>query len=122
MRSLGGLGSLRGSPVDILKIDRIFVTGLERDERDTAIVRAVLALADALGLSTTAEGVETERQATALRALGCRRAQGYYFGRPLPAEAIDARLAGDGTVNPSIVRLAGPCCRVSLSRHERRHA
>lgn len=56
------------------------------DPDSVAIVRAVLSLADALGMSTTAEGVETIELATTLAALGCSSGQGYYFARPLAAE------------------------------------
>jgi EAL domain-containing protein (putative c-di-GMP-specific phosphodiesterase class I) len=83
-----GLSSLKVSMVDTLKVDRTFVAGLGSDERDTAIVRAVIALAEALNLTTTAEGIETIDQAAALLALGCEEGQGYYFSRPLPAEQI----------------------------------
>ena len=78
-----GLGTLKGSLVDTLKIDRSFVAGLGGDDRDTAIVRAVLALAGALGMVTVAEGVETDGQVAALRSLGCDRGQGFLFARPM---------------------------------------
>jgi EAL domain-containing protein (putative c-di-GMP-specific phosphodiesterase class I) len=81
------LAYLKHFPVDQLKIDRSFIIGLERDPRDAAIVSSVLALADALGLTTVAEGVETAAQEEQLRALGCRYAQGYRFARPsLPGD------------------------------------
>ena len=66
---------------------RSFVTGMLADRDSVAIVRAVLSLADALGMTTTAEGVETLELAQTLAALGCSCAQGYYFARPLPADA-----------------------------------
>jgi diguanylate cyclase (GGDEF)-like protein/PAS domain S-box-containing protein len=71
-----------------LKIDRTFVDGLGRTREDTAIVTATLAFASALGLSVTAEGVETAGQAERLQTLGCQRAQGYHFGRPMPARDV----------------------------------
>jgi diguanylate cyclase (GGDEF)-like protein/PAS domain S-box-containing protein len=74
------LGYLQRFPLDILKIDGSFVAHIE--EGETAIVKAVIALGAALGLETVAEGVETAGQARTLRALGCPRAQGFYFGRP----------------------------------------
>ena len=68
-------------------IDRSFVTGMMVDPDSVAIVRAVLSLADALGMSTTAEGIETIELATTLAALGCKSGQGYYFAKPLEADA-----------------------------------
>ena len=75
-------------PVDVLKIDRSFVDGLGSDPDDTAIVQAIMVLASSLGLSVTAEGVETEVQLSELVRLGCRRVQGYLFGRPMSAERL----------------------------------
>jgi diguanylate cyclase (GGDEF)-like protein/PAS domain S-box-containing protein len=80
--------------VDELKIDRAFVAGLGSSAEDTAIVTATLAFASALGIDVTAEGVEAADQADRLRALGCRRAQGYHFARPMPAGEVEAFLAG----------------------------
>jgi EAL domain-containing protein (putative c-di-GMP-specific phosphodiesterase class I) len=83
---------LKRFPLDYLKIDRSFVDGLGSDPADTAIVRAVVALSQALGLHTVAEGVETEAQLMALRALGCDMAQGYYFSRAVPDQDFVALL------------------------------
>jgi diguanylate cyclase (GGDEF)-like protein/PAS domain S-box-containing protein len=82
-----------------LKIDRSFIDGLGRSREDTAIVTATLAFATALGLSVTAEGVETEDQLERLRALGCPQAQGYLFSRPVPAGELPA-LLGVAPLNP----------------------
>ncbi|SNS64324.1 diguanylate cyclase/phosphodiesterase [Sphingomonas laterariae] len=79
------LAYLQRLPIDILKIDRSFVTGMLGDRDSVAIVRAVLGLADALGMDTTAEGVETIELAHTLSALGCGCGQGFYFARPLSA-------------------------------------
>jgi len=81
------LAYLQRLPIDILKIDRSFVSGMMVDPDSVAIVRAVLSLADALGMSTTAEGIETVELATTLAALGCAAGQGYYFAKPLEANA-----------------------------------
>ena len=81
------LAYLQRLPIDVLKIDKSFVTGMMRDPDAVAIVRAVLSLADALGMSTTAEGIETVELATTLATLGCASGQGYYFAKPLEAEA-----------------------------------
>jgi diguanylate cyclase (GGDEF)-like protein/PAS domain S-box-containing protein len=86
------LGYLRRFPVDVLKIDRSFVSGLPDDEQDIAIVRNVLALAADLGLGVTAEGIETEAQRIRLLDLGCQLGQGYLFAKPMPAAAIVAEL------------------------------
>lgn len=77
------LAYLQRLPIDILKIDKSFVTGMLGDRDAVAIVRAVLSLADALGMETTAEGVETVELAQTLAALGCTSAQGFHFAKPL---------------------------------------
>lgn len=81
------LAYLQRLPIDVLKIDRSFVSGMMVDPDSVAIVRAVLSLADALGMSTTAEGIETVELATTLATLGCSAGQGYYFAKPLEADA-----------------------------------
>jgi EAL domain-containing protein (putative c-di-GMP-specific phosphodiesterase class I) len=84
------LAYLQRLPIDVLKIDRSFVTGMMADPDSVAIVRAVLSLAEALGMSTTAEGIETRELATTLAALGCASGQGFYFAKPLAAhQAIE---------------------------------
>ena len=75
-------------PVNVLKIDRSFVDGLETDTDDAAIVKAVLSLGQSLDIKTVAEGVETAAQALFLREHGCDLGQGYHFGRPMPAEQV----------------------------------
>ena len=81
------LAYLQRLPIDVLKIDRSFVSGMMKDSDSVAIVRAVLSLADALGMSTTAEGIESVELATTLAALGCSSGQGFYFAKPLEASA-----------------------------------
>jgi diguanylate cyclase (GGDEF)-like protein len=81
------LAYLQRLPIDVLKIDKSFVSGMMVDPDAVSIVRAVLSLADALGMSTTAEGIETVELATTLATLGCAHGQGFYFARPLKAEA-----------------------------------
>ena len=87
------LAYLQQLPIDILKIDRSFVTGMLADRDKVAIVRAVLSLAQALGKQTTAEGVETNALAQTLAALGCTFGQGYFYARPLEASAAWAMIA-----------------------------
>jgi diguanylate cyclase (GGDEF)-like protein/PAS domain S-box-containing protein len=82
------LSFLRELPVDAVKIDRSFVSGLGINARDTSIVQGVIAMADALGYAVVAEGVETEAQAESLRRIGCRYAQGFLWSRPAPAADI----------------------------------
>ena len=81
------LAYLQRLPIDVLKIDRSFVSGMMVDPDSVAIVRAVLSLADALGMSTTAEGIETVELATTLATLGCASGQGFYFAKPLEADS-----------------------------------
>jgi diguanylate cyclase (GGDEF)-like protein len=81
------LAYLQRLPIDVLKIDKSFVSGMMVDPDAVAIVRAVLSLAEALGMSTTAEGIETVELATTLATLGCASGQGYYFAKPLEAGA-----------------------------------
>ena len=81
------LAYLQRLPIDVLKIDKSFVSGMMVDPDAVAIVRAVLSLAEALGMSTTAEGIETVELATTLATLGCSSGQGFYFARPLEADA-----------------------------------
>jgi EAL domain-containing protein (putative c-di-GMP-specific phosphodiesterase class I) len=94
---------LRRFPIDVLKIDRSFVNGMNASEADAAIVAAVIGLAHALGLEAIAEGVETGAQETCLAALGCDLAQGYHWARPMDAARLWDWLEG----RPAGVRLAG---------------
>jgi diguanylate cyclase (GGDEF)-like protein/PAS domain S-box-containing protein len=82
------LGYLRKIRFSTIKVDRSFVQGAARSNPESlAIVRAVVAMADSLEMSTTAEGVETEEELAMVRQLGCRKIQGYLFGRPMPPAA-----------------------------------
>jgi diguanylate cyclase (GGDEF)-like protein/PAS domain S-box-containing protein len=85
------LAYLEQFPVDILKIDRSFVTALTDDD-PAGLAQAIIQIAETLGLMTVAEGVESAEQAQRLRTLGCRAAQGYYLGMPLDAHATEELL------------------------------
>ena len=87
------LAFLQTLPIDVLKIDRSFVTGMLADRDKIAIVRAILSLAQALSMQTVAEGIETQELAQTLAAMGCTMGQGYYFARPLEAEAAWSLIA-----------------------------
>jgi c-di-GMP phosphodiesterase Gmr len=89
------LAYLQQLPIDVLKIDRSFVTEMMVDKDKRAIVRTVLSLARALGMKTTAEGIESEEISEVLRRLGCSVGQGYYYARPMTGEAAYAFLAAD---------------------------
>jgi diguanylate cyclase (GGDEF)-like protein/PAS domain S-box-containing protein len=89
------LGYLHRFPIDELKIDRSFVSGMEFDRRNAQLVQAIVGLARNLGVAVVAEGVESRDQLQALRALGCDFAQGFLFSEPIPAEEAEALLASD---------------------------
>jgi len=86
------LSYLHRFPLQILKIDRSFVGGMNADRKNAEIVRAIVALARNLGMEVVAEGVETAEHLTALRALHCHYGQGYWFAKPLEAQAATALL------------------------------
>jgi diguanylate cyclase (GGDEF)-like protein/PAS domain S-box-containing protein len=86
------LSYLHHFPLQILKIDRSFVGGMSANSKNAEIVRAIVALARNLGMEVVAEGVETAEHLTALRALQCHYGQGYWFAKPLEAQAATALL------------------------------
>jgi diguanylate cyclase (GGDEF)-like protein len=87
------LAYLRRFPIDMLKVAREFVDGLGRDAHDDVITRAIVELANTLGLLTVAEGIETTQQSETVAALGCDIAQGYLFSRPIEADAVRVVMA-----------------------------
>ncbi len=86
------LGYLKRFPIDIIKVDRAFISGLGTDANDAAIVSAIAAIARALRVSVIAEGVETPDQLYALRRISCQQAQGFHFARPMPPAEFTALL------------------------------
>lgn len=93
------LSYVKRFPVNRIKIDQCFVRNLTEDPNDLAIVRAIIALARSLNLQVVAEGVETEIQLARIREEGCDEAQGYYFGKPMPAEDFRALIAARATLD-----------------------
>jgi diguanylate cyclase (GGDEF)-like protein/PAS domain S-box-containing protein len=87
------LAYLHSFPVQALKVDRSFVNRMDREPQQSAIVKAIVSLAHDLGIEVVAEGVETSAQVAALRALRCRRGQGFLFSAPLPADQAERLLA-----------------------------
>ena len=88
------LSFLQQFPVDVLKIDKAFIADATHGESGPALVRAIIALGQALSLQTLAEGIEYHQQADALTTMGCELAQGYYFSRPVKPSEIDALVQG----------------------------
>ena len=88
------LSQLKRFQIYRLKIDQSFVRDLDHDGNDRAIVSAIIRMAQALGMRTTAVGVETADQLAFLREQGCDEAQGYYFSRPLPAAELERHRLG----------------------------
>jgi len=83
------LSYLKRFPVDAVKVDKAFIEGLGADPHDSALVAAIVAMADALGLLVTAEGVESPEQLRILRTLQCQRGQCFYLAQPMPAAEMD---------------------------------
>jgi diguanylate cyclase (GGDEF)-like protein len=110
------LNYLKQFPVDCLKIDRVFVGGLGRDARDSAVITAVIALARSLGMSSVAEGVETIEQLMELAALGCDQAQSFYLGRPVPADAVEELFIAAPQGEASRIKTVLVCDDVALRR------
>lgn len=87
------LSYLRKFPIDTLKIDRSFVSGLGSDEESRQIVKTITSLAHDLSMDVIAEGTETEQQVAALRTMACKYAQGYFFSRPVDAKSLSRMLS-----------------------------
>jgi EAL domain-containing protein (putative c-di-GMP-specific phosphodiesterase class I) len=87
---------LRDIPANVLKLDQSIITDLENKPRNRVIARSVLQLARELGYRTVAEGIETFKSLSLVKSYGCHEAQGYFLSRPLPAERLMRRYAGEG--------------------------
>jgi diguanylate cyclase (GGDEF)-like protein/PAS domain S-box-containing protein len=88
------LNYLRKLPIDVLKIDRSFVSDIEHSAEAVILVRSLVDLGRELGISTIAEGIEEQAQLTTLRAAGCDLGQGYFFAKPMPSDALFEYLEG----------------------------
>ena len=88
------LAYIKQLAVNELKIDRAFVSGMEADRKNAAIVRSTIELGHNLGLTVVAEGVETDHELAELRRFGCDEAQGFFFARPMAAPALERWLSG----------------------------
>jgi len=88
------LGQLRHFPVDMIKVDRSFIQGMEEETKDAAIAANLVTLAHALGVLAIAEGIESDGQLASLKGLGCDLAQGFLFARPMPAGQVQGLLSG----------------------------
>jgi EAL domain-containing protein (putative c-di-GMP-specific phosphodiesterase class I) len=88
------LAYLKDFPIDRLKIDKAFVSNLENEPANTAILKAIIVLGQSLGIKIIAEGVETIYQHDYLQSIGCDELQGYYFSKPLPEIEFEALLRG----------------------------
>jgi diguanylate cyclase (GGDEF)-like protein/PAS domain S-box-containing protein len=91
------LNYLRALPVDIVKIDKVFIDGVASDKEARGLIKAILSMADTLDLQTIAEGVENRDQANRLEQLGAALVQGFYYAQPLTPEAVEALMTTDAT-------------------------
>ena len=110
------LSYLKRFPVSSVKIDRSFVSGLGQHDSDASLVAAIVAMGSAFDLDLVAEGVETQDQAQRLLALGCRQAQGYLFGKPMPAEQVADAVQRLGVAGPAPVAVPPRRCAATARR------
>jgi EAL domain-containing protein (putative c-di-GMP-specific phosphodiesterase class I) len=112
------LSYLERFPVDVLKIDRSFVSGLGIDGDRSVLARAIVEIGRALGLDVVAEGIEQPDQATRLRELGCRLGQGYLFARPLAPDAMEGFLTRP-EAPPQVARVPAPSSTPGRTKQRR---
>jgi diguanylate cyclase (GGDEF)-like protein/PAS domain S-box-containing protein len=117
------LGYLKKAPFDKIKIDQSFVRGAaEPASRNSAIIKSIVSLAEALGMDTTAEGVETHDELELIRSLGCSHVQGYIYGKGINAQEALARFANVGiSARPSGFKSARPARKAMLRSITVRH-
>ena len=94
-KGYSSLSLLRQIQADMLKIDMSLIREIGHQERSQVILQSVIELAKSLGMDVISEGVETEQQLHTLTDMGCKHFQGYYFSRPIPADAFEAKLAAE---------------------------
>jgi EAL domain-containing protein (putative c-di-GMP-specific phosphodiesterase class I) len=87
------LSYLKSLPIDYLKIDRSFITGITKSSQDAAIIDSIISLSHTLSLKVVAEGVEDEQQLKALKEMGCDEIQGFYYAKPMSATGLEAFLS-----------------------------
>ena len=102
------LMQLKYLPIDILKVDKIFIDGIGQDKNDETLVSIILQMAHSLGLGVVAEGVETKEQINYLTNRDCYEMQGYYFSKPLPAKKINDIYRKESRSHPVIVCINHP--------------
>jgi diguanylate cyclase (GGDEF)-like protein/PAS domain S-box-containing protein len=102
------LSYLKRLPLDVLKIDRSFVSGIGHKQEDTAIVHAILAMAKSLNFKVTGEGIETAEQLALLGEWGCDCGQGYLFSKPLDSEKVGALLESAAGLQPAMLPIFTP--------------
>jgi EAL domain-containing protein (putative c-di-GMP-specific phosphodiesterase class I) len=93
-RGYCSLSYLRNFPFDKIKIDRLFIADIDRDEGTRGIVETIVNLGTTLGMTTVAEGIENFEQLQVMRSLGCEQAQGFYFSPAVPGSEVE-RALGD---------------------------
>ena len=111
------LGYLQRAPLNKIKIDQSFVRGATRgDNQNAAIIRAIVTLAEALGMETTAEGAETEDEIELIRRLGCSHIQGFYYGPPLEVAELGEKMGLHGSSASKVGHKASRASRLSVLR------
>ena len=90
------LNMLREMPVDVLKIDMVFLRQAGQNPRARTIIEEIIAMAGKLGITSLTEGVETQEQFEMLEKMGCQMYQGYYFAKPMPVEDFEKYLSAGG--------------------------